>query len=68
MVWQDTRDGKKGRFLMNLCHMSKQWPKGSVRLSRLAYFVINLQHGDSMLTMDTEKGYQHLRLHRSMRQ
>lgn len=66
-VWQDTGEGVKGRFVVNLSKQSKKWKKGSVRMESVSEFATSIQKGDHLLSMDIEKGYRHFRLHPAMR-
>jgi hypothetical protein len=66
-VWQDSADGRKGRFVVNLAVQSKHWPKGSIRMETLPAFSLDLSRGDHMLSFDIKSGYRHFRLSRKMR-
>ena len=67
VVWTETDDGRKGRFVVNFCRQSKHWNSRGVRLEGLTEFAGSIQHKDHCLSVDIEKGYRHLRLHPSMR-
>lgn len=67
VVWQETGEGRKGRFVVNLSVQSKRWKKGRVRMESLPEFATEIQRGDHFLSMDISKGYRHFRLHPRMR-
>ena len=41
-VWQESEDGRKGRFVVNLCKQSKHWYKGSIRVESIGEFAMSL--------------------------
>lgn len=67
VVWKETLEGRKGRFVVNLSVQSGFWAKGSVRMETMGEFASSVEKGDHFLSMDVEKGYRHLRLHPAMR-
>lgn len=66
-VWQQSPEGRKGRFVVNLPKQSKHWAKGSVRMESLSQFGMEIQKGDHFISMDLYKGYRHFRLAPAMR-
>lgn len=67
-VWQESEEGRKGRFVMHLAKQSKYWSKCSVRMDSVAEFALSVQKGDQFFSMDIEKGYRHFRLSPLMRE
>jgi len=67
VVWQDSAEGRKGRFVVNLSKQSKHWPKGSVRMESISEFAMDIQRGDHFISMDIKGGYRHFRLAPTMR-
>lgn len=57
-VWQDTGDGEKGRFVVNLSKQSQHLAKGSVRMESLSQFGMEVQRGDHFVSMDFLQGVQ----------
>lgn len=66
-VWQETDQGVKGRFIVNLSKQSKHWRKGSVQMEMLSEFAMSIQPGDHFLSFDIYKGYRAFRLAPGMR-
>jgi hypothetical protein len=66
-VWQDSAEGRKGRFVVNLSQQLKHWPKRSIRMESLTSFGLDLRQGDHMISFDIQSGYRHFRMAPSMR-
>lgn len=67
VVWQESSEGRKGRFVVNLSKQSKHWEKGSVRMESVSGFATEIQRFDDFLSMDIRNGYRHFRLAPQMR-
>lgn len=65
MVWVDSEEGWKGRFVQGFSVVSKQWEGERVRMDTKGRFAALLKRGD-MLSFDGT-GYSHFFLHANVR-
>jgi hypothetical protein len=61
-VWQDSSEGRKGRFVVNLSRQSKHLPKCSIRMETLQGFLLDLEKKDHLVSFDVKSGCRHFRL------
>ncbi len=52
VVWRETEDGSKGRFVINFHKQSKHWPKGSIKMETLPAYALDLNKGDHLISFD----------------